>query len=191
MDGITDFIPRSFDMVKGKMEILEDKSSHPQRLPTIPSGSMVSLTALSCLFVASLIHSNQVKVIKGKFLTEKECQTAFAAYALNIDARWFDVVFTNAGEMHEIIGASKSYRFGMNGVIFRTVTMNTTEGKYRVVVYRGEGVKPPVKKSKQCHEEIKIDDNGLQTSNMPPNFSITTTTRLGSQATFDYQHGST
>jgi hypothetical protein len=75
---------------------------------------------------------------------------------------------------------------------FRTMTLKTPEGKFRVVVYDGErDDKPPLKKSKQCHEETKIEDNGFHTSNMPPNFSIKTTTRLGSEATFDYQHGST
>jgi hypothetical protein len=43
--------------------------------------------------------------------------------------------------MHKIIGANKSYRSGVNGVIFRTVTMKTTEVKSMWVVYRGEGVK--------------------------------------------------
>jgi hypothetical protein len=123
------------------------------------------------LFVASLTHLNRVKVIKRKFLTEKECQKAYAAYAINIDARWFDVTFTGPGETHEIIGANKSYRSGTNGVILRTVTMKTTEGKLRAVVYRGEGDdKPPLKESKQCHEETKIDDNGFHTSNMPPRY---------------------
>jgi hypothetical protein len=74
-------------------------------------------------------------------MTGKICQKGYAAYAINIDAHWFDVTFTGPGETHEIIGANKSYRSGINGVIFRTVTMKTTEGKYRVVVYCGEGVK--------------------------------------------------
>jgi hypothetical protein len=81
-----------------------------------PATWLVSMP-FSCLFVASLTHLNQVNVIKGKFLTRKECQKAYAAYAVNIDARWFDVTFTGPGEMHEIIGANKSYRSGINGVI--------------------------------------------------------------------------
>jgi hypothetical protein len=52
-------------------------------------------------------------------LTEKERQKAYAAYAINIDARWFDVTFTGPGE-------NKFYRSGINGVIFRTVTMKKT-----------------------------------------------------------------
>jgi hypothetical protein len=38
-------------------------------------------------------------------------------------------------------GVNKSSRSGIKGVIFRTVTMKTTNNKSRVVVYRGEGVK--------------------------------------------------
>jgi hypothetical protein len=174
------------DVLRGSMRLAKHlkKPSNPHILkyypPFHPATWLVSLPFL-CLVVASLTHSNQVKVIKGKFPTEKECQNAYAAYALNIDARWFDVVSTHPGEMHEIIGASKSYRSGIIGAISRTVTMKTTEGKYRVVVWRGEGDdKPPLNKSKQCHGETKTDDNGFHTSNMPPNLSITTTTRLGS-----------
>jgi hypothetical protein len=88
-----------------------------------------------------LTYSYQVKVIEGKFLTKKECQKTYAAYAMKIDSKWFDVVLTSPGETHGIIGANKSYRSGIDGVIPRTITMKTTEWKFRVVVYRGEGVK--------------------------------------------------
>jgi hypothetical protein len=62
---------------------------------------------------------------------------------LNIDPRWFDVVFTCPDETHEIIGANKSYRSGVNGylVMFRIVTTKTFDGKFRVIIYGGEGVK--------------------------------------------------
>ncbi|KAH0345808.1 hypothetical protein KCU83_g7649, partial [Aureobasidium melanogenum] len=82
-----------------------------------------------------------VKVHKNKFLTEGECKKAYAAYATNIELRWVEVKFGNIGDSCEMIGANKSYKSGINGVFFRTVTMACTNGKFKVSVYRGEGVK--------------------------------------------------
>jgi hypothetical protein len=76
-----------------------------------------------------------------KILDREAISKVYAYYALNIDARWFDVVFSGPDKTHEIIGANKSYRSGISGVISRTVTMKTTGGKFRIVVYRGERVK--------------------------------------------------
>ncbi|KAH0288199.1 hypothetical protein M436DRAFT_64595 [Aureobasidium namibiae CBS 147.97] len=90
---------------------------------------------------STTLSAKMVKVYKNQYLSEKQCQKAYAAYALNIDNRWFDVKFGTVGEPYEIIGANKSFRSGINGVIFRTMTMKTTDVKFRVVVYRGESVK--------------------------------------------------
>lgn len=93
------------------------------------------------MFLSCLTYTSQVKVQKGQYLTEKQGREDYALYALNIDPRWCDAIFGAPGESFEMTGINKSYKSGIKGVIFRTVTMKTSNEKYRVVIYRGEGAK--------------------------------------------------
>jgi hypothetical protein len=65
----------------------------------------------------------------------------YAEYALNIPDKGFSVFFN----LREAVDAHGDRKSGSEskGVFYRTQTMTTSAGTYRVVVYRGNGTRYP------------------------------------------------
>ncbi|KAL2034453.1 hypothetical protein VTO58DRAFT_105167 [Aureobasidium pullulans] len=80
---------------------------------------------------------------KNQPLNAAGCKEAYAQYAQNIDIRFLLCTFHGIiGETYDIHGDNKSLKSKVK-VNFHSKCMHTSDGKFRVWVYRSKGVKYP------------------------------------------------
>ncbi|THY89668.1 hypothetical protein D6C93_06820 [Aureobasidium pullulans] len=81
------------------------------------------------------------KMARNKPMSAVEAKKAYALYAQNIDIRFLTCEFNgDIGKPYRVHGDIKSVK-SVLGVTFHTKTMHSTDGKYKVWVWRDEAEK--------------------------------------------------
>lgn len=88
------------------------------------------------------MHSLKARLPSNQPLSKSDAQKNYAVYAKNINVNFLSCDFNNKpGNKVPVHGDKKSIKSAKGHVTFHSKTMITTDGKYKVYVFRGPGEK--------------------------------------------------
>ncbi|THY11046.1 hypothetical protein D6D02_05995 [Aureobasidium pullulans] len=81
------------------------------------------------------------RLVSNQTMSASDAKKIYEIYATNIDIRHVKSTFNGViGKMYDVHGDTKSVKSRFN-VTIHTTTMHTSDGKFKVWVYRGKGEK--------------------------------------------------